>query len=71
MGEPCLDVVGVNERVGVGFQPLGAIQHGFCRTAIRARTISPSVFEAFEPDVPIVPGEGFGDGVFALGVLGE
>ena len=70
LGEPSLDVVGVNERVGVGFQSRRPVENGFARAAILALVAIPSVFEALEPDVAIVAGEGFGDGVFAGGVLG-
>lgn len=70
LGEPSLDVVGVNERVGVGFQSCRPVENGFARAAILALVAIPSVFEALEPDVAIVAGEGFGDGVLAVGVLG-
>src|SRR5580704_1870952 len=70
LGEPSLDVVGVNERVGVGFQSCRPVENGFAGSAILALVAVPSVFEALEPDIAIVAGEGFGDGVFASGVLG-
>ena len=39
------------------------------RAAILALVILPRVFDALEPDVAIVAGERFGDGVLAVGVL--
>ena len=69
LGEPSLDVVGVNECVGMGFKTFGPVENGFCSAAKLALVAIPRVFDALEPDVPIVAGEGFGDGVLAGGVL--
>jgi hypothetical protein len=65
-----LDVVGVNESVSVVLQCFFTVQNCFWCAAKFALGFTPSVLDALEPDVAIVAGERFGDGVAAGGVLG-
>src|SRR2546422_259903 len=60
-----LGIVRVNERVGVGFQSFTTVENGASGTAELAPVSHPRVLRALEPDVPIVAGEGLGDGVLA------
>ena len=69
LGKPSLDVVGVNERIGVGFEVFATIERLLAGAAISAVFTFPGVLGAFEPDVPIIAGERLGDGVLAFGVL--
>src|SRR5258705_7277116 len=64
-----LDVVGVNERVSVGFKRFAAFERLLARAAVHAPAFSPRVLHTFEPDVARVAGEAFGDGVLALSAL--
>lgn len=48
-GYPSLDVVGVNERIGVGFQPFAPVQCALAGAAISAFAMGPRVLGALEP----------------------
>jgi hypothetical protein len=63
-----LDVIGVNERIGVGFQPF-AIQDCLWLAPQNCTCLGPSVFHALEPDIAVVTGEALGNRVLPVGVL--
>ena len=69
LGHPSRDVIGVNERIGVGLKPLATVKGLLAGAAILALAINPRVLDALEPDVAVVALEGLGNGVLALGVL--
>jgi len=64
-----LDVVGVNERIGVGLQTLATVKGLLACAAVLAIATNPHVLGALEPDIAVVAAEGLGDGVLAFGVL--
>ena len=51
LGNPSLDVVGVNERISMGFKPFAAIESLLARAAVLAPAIHPRVLHPLEPDV--------------------
>ena len=57
LGYPSLDVVGVNERIGMGFKSFAAIQRLLACPAKLALAIHPCVLHALEPDVACIAGE--------------
>jgi hypothetical protein len=59
LGEPSLDVVGVNERVGVGFKVFAAIKSTLAGAAVAAPAADPGVLGAFEPNVGSSGGSAF------------
>jgi hypothetical protein len=57
LGHPSLDVVGVDERIGVGFKPFAAVKGALAGAAVLALAINPRVLHALEPDVARVAGK--------------
>ncbi len=58
LGHPSLDIVGMDQRIGVRFKPLAPVKGGLAGAAIRAPAVVPRVFHPLEPDVAVVAGEG-------------
>src|ERR1043165_684220 len=50
LGQASLDVVGVDERVGVGFEAFAAVEDALTGPAVFAAGANPRVLGAFEPD---------------------
>ena len=69
LGDPSLDVVGMDECVGMCFLPLAAIHHLLACTAVRAFAVYPGVRQRPEPDIAAVGRESLGNRVFAIGML--
>jgi len=69
LGKPSRDVVGVNDRISVCLQSCATVVITAIGATIFALVPIPGVLDALEPNVPIVAGERFGDGVFAGSVF--
>jgi hypothetical protein len=70
LGEPSLNVVRVDERVGVRFELFATFIVALIRPAILAFAVSPRVLDAVKANVPLLVVEAFTDGVLAVGGLG-
>ena len=66
---PSLDVVGVDERIGVGLKSFAAIQRLLACPAKLALAIRPCVLRPLEPDIARLAREACGNRVRAVGVL--
>ena len=69
LGNSSLDVVGVNERIGVTFHLRAAIQGALACPAKGAFAICPGMLDAFKPDIARLAVEMLGNGMGAIGVL--
>ena len=58
-----LDVVGVNECIGVSFKSFSSVECLLARPAVPALAIHPLVLHALEPYVAVIAAEVIGDGV--------
>ncbi len=70
LGKPSRDVVGVDEGIGVVFQPLRPIKNRLPCSTVTAFSILPVMFRALKPNITGIVGEPLGDGMCALGVSG-
>ena len=62
-------VVRVQETIGVIFKAFVSIKNYLWGTAVDAFGVSPCMLHPFEPDIPVVGFEAFGDGVLPRGVF--
>src|SRR5207248_1735557 len=70
LGYSSLDVVGMDERIGVGFKPFTTVERLLTYPAKLAFAIDPCVFDPLKPNVTRVAGEASTNRVRTLGVLG-
>jgi hypothetical protein len=63
LGNPSLNIVGMNERISVGFHSLAMVK-GFLAGATKAAfAISPGMLGALEPDIATITDKVFSDGM--------
>jgi hypothetical protein len=60
----------VDEGIGVVFKPIPAFEDGSRSTTVRTLITFPSVLHTVKPDVSRIMGEGLGNGMITLGMLG-
>jgi hypothetical protein len=70
LSHPPPDAISVDEGIGVVFKPIPAFKDGSRCATVRALIIIPSVLHALKPDVSRIMGEGLGNGMITLGMLG-
>src|SRR5437773_7341989 len=66
LGDPSVDVVGVDECIGMGFKIAPTIKCALAGTAERAAPVLQRVFDALKPDVSVLVRECGCDGVRSI-----